>query len=84
MMCNLGTDGKERYGLIVGNLYGLPSSGRVYAKERNRLVLEELPKRTGWKTRKLTSEPCMYEIITGKVTIVDNERRSSRFARKII
>jgi len=60
-----GKDGKERYGLIVGNLYGLPSSGRVYAKERNRLVLEELPKRTGWKTRKLTSEPCMYEIITG-------------------
>ena len=56
--------GKERLALVVGNIYGLPPAGRTYAKERNRLILEVLPINTGWSTRKLTREPCMYEIKT--------------------
>ena len=57
-------NGEETYALVVGNVYGLPTAGRTFAKERNRLLLEELPKRTGWKTSKLTREPCVYKIET--------------------
>ena len=36
-------NGQETYALVVGNVYGLPTAGRTFAKERNRLLLEELP-----------------------------------------
>ena len=58
--------GKETYALVVGNVYGLPTAGRTYAKERHRLVLVVLPQKTGWTSRKLVREPCMYEIKTDK------------------
>eukprot|EP01047_Picozoa_sp_COSAG01_P077368 COSAG01_NODE_13909_length_1518_cov_23.911910_2_plen_165_part_00 len=48
-------------------LYGLPTSGRVYATERDRLLLTQLPKPppegAGWPCRKMEYETCMYEII---------------------
>ena len=39
--------GEERYALITGNLYGLPTSARVFSQERDRLLLEEMPRRYG-------------------------------------
>ena len=40
--------GEERYALITGNLYGLPTSARVFSQERDRLLLEEMPRRWLW------------------------------------
>ena len=58
-------DGTETYALIKGNLYGLPTAARTYTKERHRLILSELPKRTGWTASKLLREPCCYHLNTG-------------------
>ena len=58
-------DGTETYALIQGNLYGLPTAARTYTKERHRLILSELPKRTGWTASKLLREPCCYHLNTG-------------------
>ena len=63
--------GEERYALVTGNIYGIPTAGRVYAKERDRLMTVVLPKKTGWKCKALLYEPCIYEILTenGRVLI---------------
>lgn len=49
--------GEERYALLIGNLYGMPTASRVYSIERDRLLNEELPKR--WPD--VTVKQCMYE-----------------------
>jgi len=55
--------GEERYALITGNLYGLPTSARVFSQERDRLLLEELPKRhPGVKVEQMIYEPCLYKV----------------------
>jgi hypothetical protein len=60
-------NGDERLLLCLGNIYGLPTSGRVYATERDRLLLTQLPRPppegAGWPCRKMEYETCMYEII---------------------
>ena len=38
----IGTNGEERYLLCLGNIYGLPTSGRTYAVERDRILMEIL------------------------------------------
>ena len=59
-------NGDEKYLLCLGNIYGLPTSGRVYADERDRIFTEELrkapPQGAGWTCKKLEYETCMYEI----------------------
>ena len=60
-------NGDERYLLCLGNIYGLPTSGRVYADERDRILMEVLrkapPEGAGWTCKKLEYETCMYEIV---------------------
>ncbi len=51
------TLGEERFALLIGNLYGMPTASRVYSIERDRLLNEELPKR--WPD--VTVKQCMYE-----------------------
>jgi hypothetical protein len=56
-------NGDERYLLCLGNIYGLPTSGRTYAIERDRILLEVLPRAppegAGWTCKKLEYETCM-------------------------
>ena len=49
-------NGKERYMILKGNVYGVPIAARVFAKERDRLMIEELhvPRRTGWTRHNIT------------------------------
>jgi hypothetical protein len=58
--------GNEQYALLIGNVYGVPTAGRVFAKERDRLILEHIPKETGWKAWQCTYDPCIYVIETDK------------------
>ena len=39
--------GQERYALLIGNVYGVPTAGRVFGKERDRIILEAMPKAKG-------------------------------------
>ena len=57
-------NGKERYMILQGNVYGVPTAARVFAKERDRLMLEEIPRRTGWTVTTLMYESCIYKIQT--------------------
>ena len=57
-------NGKERYMILQGNVYGVPTAARVFAKERDRLMLEEIPRRTGWTVKTLMYESCIYKIQT--------------------
>jgi hypothetical protein len=55
--------GEERYALLIGNLYGMPTASRVFSKERDRLLLEELPKRhPGVTVSQMEFEPCMFKL----------------------
>ena len=58
------TTGEERYALLVGNLYGMPTASRVFSKERDRLLLEELPRRH----KDITITRMMYDACLFKVT----------------
>jgi hypothetical protein len=59
-------NGDERYLLCLGNIYGLPTSGRTYAIERDRILMEVNPRAppegAGWTCKKLEYETCMFEI----------------------
>jgi hypothetical protein len=52
--------------LCLGNIYGLPTSGRTYAIERDRILMEVNPRAppegAGWTCKKLEYETCMFEI----------------------
>ena len=55
--------GEERYALLIGNLYGMPTASRVYSIERDRLLLEEMPRR--WPDVTIEQnpyEPCLFKI----------------------
>ena len=48
---------------MVGNLYGMPTASRVFSKERDRLLLEELPKHhPGVTVQQMEYEPCLFII----------------------
>ena len=57
-------EGEETYAIVIGNVYGIPTAGRVFAAERERLLLEVLPEKTGWSVYQCEYEPCMIEITT--------------------
>ena len=65
-------DGNERYMVLKGNVYGVPTAARVFSIERDRLMLEELPKATGWKVSLGMYESCMYKIQTDKGVVFIN------------
>lgn len=65
-------DGNERYMVLKGNVYGVPTAARVFAIERDRLMLEELPRVTGWKVSIGMYESCMYKIQTDKGIVFIN------------
>ena len=55
--------GEERFALLIGNLYGMPTASRVFSLERDRMLLEELPKRhPGVTIRQMEYEPCLFKI----------------------
>jgi hypothetical protein len=55
--------GEERYALLIGNLYGMPTASRVFSQERDRLLLEELPKRhPGVEIAQMEYGPCLFKI----------------------
>jgi hypothetical protein len=55
--------GEERYAILVGNLYGMPTASRVFSKERDRLLLEVLPKHhPGVTVQQMEYEPCLFII----------------------
>ena len=57
------TTGEERYAILVGNLYGMPTASRVFSKERDRLLLEVLPKHhPGVTVQQMEYEPCLFII----------------------
>ena len=58
--------GQERYALLIGNVYGVPTAGRVFGKERDRIILEAMPKAKGWRAWQCTYDPCIYIIETGE------------------
>ena len=65
-------EGKERYMVLKGNVYGVPTAARVFSIERDRLMLEELPRTTGWKVTIGMYESCMYKIQTDKGVVFIN------------
>eukprot|EP01048_Picozoa_sp_COSAG05_P002832 COSAG05_NODE_123_length_17568_cov_235.438148_12_plen_134_part_00 len=58
--------------VLKGNVYGVPTAARVFSKERDRLMLTELPKATGWTVSLGTYESCMYKIQTHKGIVFIN------------
>ena len=48
----------------------MPTAARVYTKERERRLKEEMPKMTGWKCETLTYETSMHKITTQKGIIL--------------
>ena len=49
--------------LLIGNFYGMPTASRVYSIERDRLLLEEMPRR--WPDVTIEQnpyEPCLFKI----------------------
>ena len=65
-------DDKERFMVLKGNVYGVPTAARVFSIERDRLMLEVLPKTTGWKVTIGMYESCMYKIQTDKGVVFIN------------
>ena len=56
---------QERFAVAVGNIYGIPIAGRTWANERDRVILEELPKqKRGWIVHTATYDPCVFIIRT--------------------
>jgi hypothetical protein len=90
-------NGDERYLLCLGNIYGLPISGRTYAIEQDHILMEVLPRTppegAGWTCKKLEYETCMFEIKAthGRILftihmddadcIVEDERDATEFLR---
>ena len=54
--------GDELYIILRKNLYGHPAAGRIWEKERNK-VLMELFNTDGWTCKRCIKEPCLFVII---------------------
>ena len=48
------------------NLYGHPAAGRIWEKERNKVLLDMFNK-DGWTCKRSRKDPCMFLIKKGKV-----------------
>ena len=53
--------GEELYMILRRNLYGHPAAGRIWEKERNRIILE-IFNRDGWTCKRSIKEPCLFII----------------------
>ena len=59
--------GEERYAILIGNLYGLPQSARVWAQYRDDVYLNKLPETyPGWKVERMMYEQCMFKFTSPK------------------
>ena len=81
--------GEERYAILVGNLYGMPTASSVFSKERDRLLLEVLPKHHhGVTVQQMEYEHCLFIIKRKSIGYVLMSRESngtttrSRVARR--
>lgn len=53
--------GEELFMLLRRNLYGHPAAGRIWEKERNRVIMEVF-NREGWTCKRSRKEPCLFLI----------------------
>jgi hypothetical protein len=56
--------GEELFMLLRRNLYGHPAAGRIWEKERNRVILK-LFNCDGWTCKRSRKEPCLFLIKKG-------------------
>jgi hypothetical protein len=55
--------GEERFAIAIGNVYGIPSAGKTWANERDRVLLKHLPSvKKGWAVSTATYDPCVFII----------------------
>lgn len=57
-------DGQELFMLLRRNLYGHPAAGRIWEKERNRVILEAFSV-DGWTCKRSRKDPCLFLIKKG-------------------
>lgn len=59
------SEGEELFMLLVRNLYGHPSGGRHWEKERNAVLMKEFST-NGYHIKKCVKEPCMFLVRRGE------------------
>ena len=59
--------GEDLFMILVKNLYGHPSGGRHWEKERNKVIMGEFNAAgTGYSCTRSIKEPCLFKITKGK------------------
>ena len=62
-------NGVEHFGIIKGNLYGLPLSARRFGEHRNMVIIEMMKEHNpSWEIRQCTKEPCYFIVHIVKLT----------------
>jgi site-specific DNA-cytosine methylase len=58
--------GEEQFLLLRKNLYGAPQAGRLWEKERNKVLMQVFSQQ-GWTIKRSRKDPCMFMITKGSI-----------------
>ena len=58
--------GEEQFLVLRKNLYGAPQAGRLWEKERNKVLMQVFSQQ-GWTIKRSRKDPCLFLITKGRI-----------------